>query len=151
MLVEYDREGKARKVIVHRLAVNQAILDWSRHDPEGLLAAAKTIASGQSIEDDEQAKRLFDLMTTESNPKGPQIRHYLTSELLRLRPQALVEAIEILMRHRDEVVRVMTRYGYTDPSGSVGTSIATSRVRSRGGDRGRRQNQASQTGPARSR
>ena len=44
---------------------------------------------------------------------------YLTNELLRLRPEALVEAVQILNAHRDEVVKVMTRYGYTDPN-SIG-------------------------------
>ena len=116
LLVEYDRQGNPVKVKIHRLAVNQAVLDWSRSDPQGLLAAARKIASGQSLEGDEKAKTLFDLMITESSPKGKPIRHYLTSELLRLRPQALVEAVEILNAHREEVVRVMTRYGYTDPS-----------------------------------
>ena len=116
LLVEYNRQGKPPKIKVHRLAVNQAILDWSRNDPEGLLAAARKVASGQSLEKDAQAKKLFDLMTNESSSKGPRVRHYLTNELLRLRPQALVETVEILNAHRDEVVQVMTRYGYTDPS-----------------------------------
>jgi 4-amino-4-deoxy-L-arabinose transferase-like glycosyltransferase len=99
----------------HRLALNQTILDWSRSDPEGLLAAARQIASRQPIDKFPNAQRLYDLITTETNPNGPQVRHYLTNELLRLRPQALVEAIQILNAHRDEVVKVMTRYGYTDP------------------------------------
>ncbi len=55
-------------------------------------------------------------MTTDSTPKGRQVRRYLTSELLRLRPRALVEAVQILNAHRDEVVKVMSRYGYTDPN-----------------------------------
>jgi 4-amino-4-deoxy-L-arabinose transferase-like glycosyltransferase len=116
LLVEYDREGNSPKIKVHRLAVNQAVLDWSRSDPEGLLAAARKVASGQPVETDATAQKLLGLMTTESSPKGPPIRHYLTNELLRMRPQALVEAVEILNAHREEVVRVMTRYGYTDPS-----------------------------------
>jgi 4-amino-4-deoxy-L-arabinose transferase-like glycosyltransferase len=100
----------------HRLALNQAVLDWSRSDPQGLLAAARQIASKQPINETSQAQRLLDLMTVDSNPKGRQIRRYLTNELLRLRPQALVEAVQILNAHRDEVVKVMTRYGYTDPN-----------------------------------
>jgi hypothetical protein len=32
-----------------------------------------------------------------------------------VRPEALVEAIGMLNAHRDDVVRVMTRYGYIDP------------------------------------
>ena len=35
--------------------------------------------------------------------------------MLAARPEALVEAVQILNAHRDEVVKIMTRYGYTDP------------------------------------
>jgi 4-amino-4-deoxy-L-arabinose transferase-like glycosyltransferase len=130
LLVEYDRDGKSPRVIVHKLAVNPAILDWSRNDSEGLLAAAKAVASRKPIEGDEKAKRLLDLMTVESSPKQ-SVRHFLTNEVLRLRPQALVEAVEILNARRDDVVRVMTRYGYTDPSwigGYLDRDLTTDRM-----------------------
>ena len=99
----------------NRLALNHAVLDWSRSDPEGLLAAARQVASRKPLEKDGPAERLLALITTETNPKGPQLRHNLTDQLLDARPEALVEAIQILNSHRDEVVKVMTRYGYTDP------------------------------------
>jgi 4-amino-4-deoxy-L-arabinose transferase-like glycosyltransferase len=99
-----------------RLALNQTILDWSRTDPEGLLAAARLVASRQPIDKAPQAQRLLDLMTSDSIPQGRQIRRFLTGEILRLRPQALVDAVRILNAHRDEVAKVMTRYGYTDPN-----------------------------------
>ena len=98
------------------LDLNPTILEWSRSDPKGLLAAARRIAARQSIEDDESAQRLFALMTTEVNPKGNQVRHELTDLLLAARPEALVEAVQILNSHRDEVVNVMTGFGYTDPN-----------------------------------
>ncbi len=100
-----------------RLTLNQKILAWSRSDPAGLLAAARQIAAKQSIEQDTTAQRLMDLLTAEANPDG--VKHYLTEQLLTRRPQALVEAIQILNTHRDEVVTVMTRYGYTSPQ-SIG-------------------------------
>jgi hypothetical protein len=103
----------------HKLTLNQAVLDWSRSNPEGLLAAARLIAARQPIDQDEQAQRLFVLMTTETNPNGPKVRHDLAEQLLAARPQALVEAVEILNAHREEVETIMTRYGYTDPK-SVG-------------------------------
>ena len=71
------------------------------------------------MDQDERAGRLFALMTTETNPNGPKVRHDLTEQLLAARPQALVEAVEILNAHREEVEAIMTRYGYTDPK-SVG-------------------------------
>ncbi|MFI5456717.1 MAG: glycosyltransferase family 39 protein [Isosphaerales bacterium] len=100
-------------VKARRLALNETILDWSRSDPEGLLAAARHIAAKQPPEGNKDAKRLMELLTTETNPNG--LRHYFTEKLLQLRPEALVEAIELLNTHRDEIVRVMSRYGYTDP------------------------------------
>ncbi len=102
-----------------KAALDQNILDWSRTDPAGLLAAARYIAAKRPTDKDENAQRLMELMTTETNPRGPRIRHYLTEQLLSRRPQALIEAIQILNSHRDEVVKVMTRSGYTDPE-SIG-------------------------------
>jgi 4-amino-4-deoxy-L-arabinose transferase-like glycosyltransferase len=98
-----------------RLAVHPTILDWSHTDPEGLLAAAKCIAAKEPLERNKEAGRLMELLTTETNPDGKQVRHFTTEQLLRLRPEALVEAVQILNSHRDEIVQVMTRYGYTDP------------------------------------
>jgi hypothetical protein len=55
----------------------------------------------------------MNLMSAEPNPNGP--RHYFTNQLLRARPEALVEAIQIINLHPDEIVHVLSRYGYTDP------------------------------------
>jgi hypothetical protein len=98
-----------------RLTLNQRILSWSRSDPDGLLAAARHLAAKRPLTESKDAARLIALITTESRPNGPKIRHYLTEQLLRIRPEALVDGVLILNRHRDEVTRVMTRYGYTDP------------------------------------
>jgi hypothetical protein len=95
------------------LTLNLRVLDWSRLDPDGLLAAARYIAAGQPIENDEQAARLHDLLTREPTRNGP--RHWHLEQLMARRPEALVEAVRMLNSHRDEIVRVMTRYGYTDP------------------------------------
>ena len=35
--------------------------------------------------------------------------------LLKARPQGLVEGVQILVDRTEDVVKVMTRYGYTDP------------------------------------
>ncbi len=95
---------------------NSVILEWSRSDPEGLLAAARRIAAKQPIDADEQAQRLFALMSNEGTPNGPQMRQGFTDLLLASRPEALVEAVQILNAHRDEVVNVVTRFGYIDPN-----------------------------------
>jgi 4-amino-4-deoxy-L-arabinose transferase-like glycosyltransferase len=98
----------------HRLTVNQAILDWSRSDPEGLLAAARRIAAKETVEPGPGAERLMRLLAVEPGPKGPTLRSDLFDQLLEARPRALVEAVQIINRHRDEIVAVMTRFGYTD-------------------------------------
>jgi hypothetical protein len=44
-----------------------------------------------------------------------QIREFWLDRLLKARPEALVEAVQILINHTGAAVRVMTNYGYTDP------------------------------------
>jgi Dolichyl-phosphate-mannose-protein mannosyltransferase len=96
--------------------LDQTVLNWSRTDPAGLLAAARLVAARRPKEQDENAERLLELITAEPRPG---IKHYLTEHLLSSRPYALVEAVQILNSHRDEVVKVMAQGGYTDPQ-SIG-------------------------------
>ncbi len=103
-----------------RIALNQKILEWSRSDPAGLLAAARRIASKEPIEKGTDAQRLMELITDEATHKT--MGHYLMKQLLARRPQGLVEAVQILNSRRDEVVKVMTRSGYTDPQWIGGIS-----------------------------
>jgi hypothetical protein len=100
-----------------KLTLNQTILDWSRSDPDGLLAAAGWIATGRRLAEDKNAQRLMDQiwMTADPNPQNLLMRKDLAEQLLGQHSQALVEAIEILNAHRDEVVKVMSRFNYTDP------------------------------------
>ncbi len=96
----------------HGLVLNQGVLDWARDDPQGLLAAARAVASKRSPQSPE-AQRLIALVTPEKNLKGP--RHYLFDRLLEIRPEALVEGVELLLSHRDRIATVMTHPGYIDP------------------------------------
>jgi hypothetical protein len=107
-------EGLVRS---YPLAVSRAAIEWSRSDPEGLLEAARYIAAKRPIEKDKNARRLMQLLTNEPNPNG--LRHYYVEELLHARPEALVEGIKILNARPDDVVHVLSRYGYTDPK-SIG-------------------------------
>ncbi len=101
-----------------KLTLNQTVLDWSRSDPESLLAAAKWIAAGRPPGKNPHAQRLMDQiwMTDDPNPGNLRFRKDLAEQLLGEHSQALVEAVQILNAHRDEVVKVMSRYNYTDPS-----------------------------------
>jgi Dolichyl-phosphate-mannose-protein mannosyltransferase len=96
-----------------KLTLNQAVLDWSRSDPQGLLETARHIASGRPPKENTNSQRLMDLITAESDPRRP--RHFRAERLLVIRPEALVEAVQIINAHRDTVERILTRYGYTDP------------------------------------
>ncbi len=96
--------------------MNQTILDWSRNDPSGILAAAKWLAARKPAVENASAKRLMDELLTvgDPNPQSMPYRKELLRQLLEVRPRGLVEAVEILNARRDDVIRVMSRYGYTD-------------------------------------
>ncbi len=114
LLSELSPSGTLR-ARVHRLGINEAILSWSRNDPEGLLAAARHLAQKRPAEEHDGARRLYALLRHESEPKGSEVRQELVRQLFAARPEALVEAVRILNAHRDEVVAMLGRYAYTDP------------------------------------
>jgi hypothetical protein len=99
------------------LAVCNDVLEWSRSDPEGLLAAGRHIAARKPPEEDKDAERLMRLMTQEPNSNG--LRHLYLKALMNARPEALVEAIQILNARSGDIERVLLRYGYTEP-GAIG-------------------------------
>jgi len=97
-----------------RLTVNRKTLDWAESDPEGLLAAARLVASRKQDADDPEAVRLLRLILVDARGRSNTTNQDLLDQLLAARPEALVEAVQILVARRDAVIRVMTRYGYTD-------------------------------------
>ena len=107
-----DGLKKARK-----LTLNRTILEWSRSDPDGLLAAARWIAARKPLSEDKNAQRLMDeiLVISDPSPQNLAFRTELTQQLLDARPQALVEAIQILncaprrRDSRDEPVQLRGR------------------------------------------
>jgi len=103
-------EGLAK---VGRLNVYEPIFAWARDDPAGLRAAARVlkVRSGDPG-GDRAARRLLAFLNRQAQPYP-----WLSGRaLLRARPEALVEAVEILIRRGDTVRAVLTRYGYTDPT-----------------------------------
>jgi hypothetical protein len=100
---------------IHKLTLNQELLAWARTDPNGLLHAAEILASSKEPVKDIAAQRLLKLSTSDSNQKGAEARRFFLERLLAARPEGLVEGTQILVKHLDEVVRVMTRQGYSDP------------------------------------
>ncbi|HWE38173.1 MAG TPA: glycosyltransferase family 39 protein [Isosphaeraceae bacterium] len=99
------------------LGVNEPLLAWARNDPEGLRAAAQLVAEGKPLDDHPDARRLRDELAYH---EGRSSRNVRPSEfLLRVRPHALVEAVDILIARPEAVRTVLTRYSYTD-SATIG-------------------------------
>jgi hypothetical protein len=98
---------------------NQAIFDWARSDPDRLRAAARAIASGDPRAGESDGSRLRAILRRFDQPGERGGR--FSERLVKGRPEALVEAVEILIRHPEAVRTVLTRFGYTDPDTVGGT------------------------------
>jgi Dolichyl-phosphate-mannose-protein mannosyltransferase len=97
---------------VHRLCINESIFDWARIDPDGLRREAQAIAEVGGV-DYLGAQRLrSELM------RGDQKRRH-SDILLQARPEALREAVEILISRPDALRTALLRYSFTDPA-SIG-------------------------------
>jgi hypothetical protein len=94
-----------------RLNIHKPALEWARRDPEGLRSAARAVAA-RRIPLDDAALRLWAILKRHDllDPPGQRA----SERLLRGRPQALLEAVEILVTRGDDVRTVLTRYPYTD-------------------------------------
>lgn len=99
-----------------KLAVNAGVVEWARNDPESLKAAARVLAGRGSTQEDPHAARLENLLIPEAEGRSRAVRRDLLDQLLRARPEGLTEAVAILVDRPEAVVRVLTRYGYTDPA-----------------------------------
>ena len=100
------------------LVVDERIFTWAGTDPEGLRAAARTIAGRKPIDAGSGAARLMAYLDRPLFDDPTAWRTWVR-QLLRNRPEALVEASEILIKRPDAVRSVLLRSGYTD-EGSIG-------------------------------
>ncbi len=101
--------------MVRRPLPYEPIFDWARTDPESLRESAKRLAREKTSGDDPAARRLMSILS-----RTPKERPGMYAELLlRVRPEALIEAIEMVIRRPDAVRQVASRYAYTDPD-SIG-------------------------------
>ena len=94
------------------LAVDEAIFAWARDDPEGLRAAARTIAERRPVEPGSKASKLMAYLDRPLFMDPAAWRSWVGG-LLRNRPEALSEAVEILIARPDAVRSVLLRPGYT--------------------------------------
>ena len=93
-----------------RLNVFRKTLEWAIRDPAGLRKAAHALASGSPPDDN--AARLLAIVKRHDPLDAPG---GLSSErLLRGRPEALIEAVEILINRPSDVRAVMTGFPFTD-------------------------------------
>ena len=74
--------------------------------PMGFRAAAAWIAAGKPLGLNAEASRLAAILNR--YPKRAPL-------LLRNRPQALRDAVEIIIARPDALQKIVLRYGYTDP------------------------------------
>lgn len=96
-----------------RPGVFEPAFAWARSDPDGLRTAALDLAAGESDRPDFQ--RLRAILTRNNQPGLVEGLHLLLTN----RPEAIVEAVAILIEHPDEVRAILLRAGYTDPK-SIG-------------------------------
>ena len=100
--------------------IDQRALDWADRDPKGLRSAARAVAFGRGPFD-ESAHRLLSIINRPKRHDPLDPPDQLASErLLRGRPQALVEAVEIMIARAADVRTVLTRQPYTDLSTTGG-------------------------------
>ena len=98
--------------------VDPLILAWARTDPNGLLEAAGAIARGPGADLDRTnptAAKLRAFLDRRVGPQPDDRLDWRTAILLRVRPEALVEAAAILVARPDAVEAVLARAGFTDP------------------------------------
>ena len=109
------------------LTLNEPIFRWARTDPDGLRTAADRLDAWSRsqpdrldqppawnlgrppLADDPDASRLYRTLTRYDG-QSP-----FSAMLLRRRPQALAEAVAILIRRPEDLRAVLTRPGFTDP------------------------------------
>jgi hypothetical protein len=91
-----------------RLGVNDEAFAWARDDPGSLrLAARRLVNWARPGEDDAATARLRAILDRYPDR---------AAALLKNRPEALLEAVEILIARPDAARAALLRYPYTDPA-----------------------------------
>lgn len=123
--------------------VNEPLFEWARDDPAGLrsaaqaiVAAAPAIVKEAPITLSSGASALLAVLTrfdSQGSPDGRIPARRFANQLLEIRPEALTEAIEILISRPEDVRTVLTRFAYTDADaigGYLDQAYAASPVKS---------------------
>ncbi len=101
--------------LVRRPKPYTPLLEWAQDDPESLRDGAKILARDKTPGNNPSAQRLMAILS-----RTPKDRPGMfTRLLLRVRPEALEEAIEIIITRFEAIRTVLGRESYTDPN-SIG-------------------------------
>jgi len=92
--------------------VDQGMLDWARTDPDGLRTAARAVADRGPLDGNPAAQRLKKQLSRHDSTGT----NSASAILLENRPQAVIEAVEILIARPEAVRAVLLKPGYTDPA-----------------------------------
>ena len=101
------------------LDLDSTLFNWARSDPAGLRTAARVIATRGAIEPGSSAARLRSFLDRRlfNDPQTQeQWRQSWLEPVLRNRPEAVAEAIEILINRPDAVRSILLHPGYLDPA-----------------------------------
>jgi hypothetical protein len=99
-----------------RLNIDRRSLDWAQTDPDGLRAAATAILA-RDVPPGGGASKLLAMLKRHDALDPPGQR--ASERLLRGRPEALLEAVEILISRGAQVSAILSSFPYTDPE-SIG-------------------------------
>lgn len=110
----------------NRLGINERVLGWAKRDPQGFLKAARAVAAGDIRDKEADAPRLYAEIERWKNTENASV----AALVLGARPQALVEAAEIITAKPDALRKVMLRYAFTDPA-TIGGRLDESQPASR--------------------
>jgi 4-amino-4-deoxy-L-arabinose transferase-like glycosyltransferase len=106
--------GGSKKTGVHLappLGINEALLKWGRDDPSSLRAAARAIVDKKPVDEDPNARKLFDEIARWEGTPNARLAHVVLST----RPESFVEAVELIVRRPDALRKVMLTPQFTDP------------------------------------
>jgi hypothetical protein len=107
--------GDGLTLAMPRPGVNEEAFQWAREDAQELHDAALAL---ERSEDTDATRRLRRLLTRKGDPSFERA----LDVLLRIRPEALPEAVEILNERAIDVRAVLLRQAYTDPR-SIGVAL----------------------------
>jgi hypothetical protein len=93
--------------------INEPLFAWARSDPASLRAAALAIVASLPDDPGPEVRLLLTIFRRYDQPMEPG--GLLSERLLKARPEALVEAVEILIARPDAVRSILLHPGYIDP------------------------------------